>query len=98
MELKNHPRSKNVRRNNKENLKGDNSGDRNTRKKIRNHRCEHQQHNTGNGRVNLRCRRFHREHGHQNQRKCKMQKDPNSKHLGNAGYNEKTKPMDNRSR
>ena len=27
---------------------------------------------------NLRYRRFHREHGHNNQRKCKMQKDPNS--------------------
>ena len=28
----------------------------------------------------------------------KMQKDPNSKHPGNPGHNEKTKPMDNRSR
>ena len=28
----------------------------------------------------------------------KMQRDPNSKHLGNPGHNEKTKPMDNRSR
>jgi chromosome segregation ATPase len=46
----------------------------------------------------LRCRRFHREHGGNNQRKCKMQKDPNSKHPGNPGHNEKTKPMDNRSR
>ena len=27
--------------------------------------------NTRNGRENLRCRRFHREHGHNNQRKCK---------------------------
>lgn len=27
--------------------------------------------------------------------KCK--KDPNSKHPGNSGHNEKTKPMDNRS-
>jgi predicted nucleic acid-binding Zn-ribbon protein len=33
-----------------------------------------------------------------NQRKYKMQKDPNSKHPGNPGHNEKTKPMDNRSR
>ena len=32
------------------------------------------------------------------QRKCKMQKDPNSKHPGNPGHNEKTKPTDNRSR
>jgi hypothetical protein len=47
---------------------------------------------------NLRCRRFHREHGHNNQRKCKMQKDPNSKHPGNPGNNEKTKPKDNRYR
>ena len=36
-------------------------------------------------------------YGHNNQRKCKMQKDPNSKHPGNPGHNEKTKPMDNRS-
>ena len=27
-----------------------------------------------------------------------MQKDPNSKHLGNPGHNEKTKPKDNRYR
>ena len=33
-----------------------------------------------------------------NQRKCRMQKDPNSKHPGNAGQNEKTTPTDNRSR
>jgi hypothetical protein len=31
-------------------------------------------------------------------KKCKMQKDPNSKHPGNPGHNEKTKPTDNRSR
>ena len=31
----------------------------------------HQQQNTRDGRENLRCRRFHREHGHNNQRKCK---------------------------
>ena len=31
-------------------------------------------------------------------RKCKTQKDPNSKHPGNPGHNEKTKPTDNRSR
>ena len=53
---------------------------------------DHQQQNTRDGRENLRCRRFHRKHGHNNQRKCKMQKDPNSKHLGNPGHNEKTKP------
>jgi prefoldin subunit 5 len=32
------------------------------------------------------------------QRKCKMQKDPNSKHPGNPGQNEKTKSKDNSSR
>jgi hypothetical protein len=30
--------------------------------------------------------------------KCKMQREPNSKHPGNSGHNEKTKPKDNRSR
>ena len=30
--------------------------------------------------------------------KAKMQKDPNSKHPGSPGHNEKTKPTDNRSR
>jgi hypothetical protein len=54
--------------------------------------------NRRDGKENLRCRRFHREHQQNNQRKYKMQKDPNSKHPGNPGHNEKTKPMDNRSR
>ena len=45
---------------------------------------------------NLRCRRFHRKHGHNNQRKCKMQKYPNSRHPGNPGHNEKNKTKDNR--
>jgi hypothetical protein len=31
-------------------------------------------------------------------KKCKMQKDPNSKHPGNPGHNEKTKCKDNRYR
>ena len=31
-----------------------------------------------------------------NQRKCKMQKGPNSKHPGNLGHNDKTKPKVNR--
>jgi hypothetical protein len=66
--------------------------------KIRNHRWEHQQQNTRDGRENLRCRRFHREHGYNNQRKCKMQKIPNTKHLGYSGHNEKTKPKVNRFR
>ena len=48
--------------------------------------CEHQQQNTRDGRENLRCRRFHREHRHSNQRIWKMQKDPNSKHPGNPGH------------
>jgi hypothetical protein len=30
--------------------------------------------------------------------KCKMQKDTNPKYPGNPGYNEKTKPKDNRYR
>jgi chromosome segregation ATPase len=34
---------------------------------------------------------------HNNQRKYKTQKDPNSKQPGNPGHNEKTKPTDNRS-
>ena len=28
----------------------------------------------------------------------KLQKDPNSKHPGDPGHNEKTKPVDNRNR
>jgi chromosome segregation ATPase len=67
-------------------------------KKIWNHRSEHHQQNTRDERENLRCRRFHREHQHKNQRKCKMQKDSNSKHTGNPGHNEKNKTTDNRSR
>ena len=58
---------------------------------------DHQQ-NTRDGKENLRSRRFHREHQHNNQRQCKMQKDPNSKYPGNPGHNEKTKPMNNRNR
>jgi hypothetical protein len=34
----------------------------------------------------------------QQSKKMQMQKDPNSKHPGNPGHNEKTKPTDNRSR
>ena len=56
-----------------------------------------QQQNARDGRENLRCIRFHREHRHHNKRKYKTQKDPNSKHPGNTGHNEKTKPTDNRS-
>jgi hypothetical protein len=39
------------------------------RKEIRNQRCKHQQQNTRDGGENLRCRRFHRKHGHNNHRK-----------------------------
>jgi hypothetical protein len=78
--------------------KGDNSGDREPRKEIRNQRCEDQQQNTSDRRETLRCRRYCREHGHNHQRKCKMQKDPNPKHPENSGNNEKTKPKENRYR
>jgi hypothetical protein len=61
-----------VEKKNKENPKGDNSGDRKPRNEIRSHRCEQHQENTRNGRENLRCRRFHTKHGQDNQRKCKM--------------------------
>ena len=84
-------------RHNKENPKLGNAGDRKPRKEFWNHRCEHQQQDTRDGRESLRCRRFQREHLHNNQRKCKMHKDPNSKHPGNPGHNEKTKPTDNMS-
>jgi hypothetical protein len=47
---------------------------------------------------NLRCIRFHRKHGNNNQRKCKMQKDSNLKHPGNPGHNEKSKPKNSRYR
>jgi hypothetical protein len=36
--------------------------------------CEHQQQNTRDGRENLRCRRFHREHGHNYQKNAKCKK------------------------
>jgi hypothetical protein len=49
------------------------------------------------GKKILRCRRFHREHQHNNQRKWKMQKDPKSKHPEHPGHKEKTKTTDNRS-
>ena len=47
---------------------------------------------------NLRGRRYHRKRCHSSQRKCKMQKAPDPKHPGNPGYNEKTKPKDNKYR
>jgi hypothetical protein len=102
--IRNKKKEKNKNKKKKQNktkqskTKGDNAGVENSRKEIRNHRCEHQQQNTRDGRENLRCRRFHRKHRDNNQRKCKMQKDPNSKHPGIPGHNEKMKPMVNRSR
>jgi hypothetical protein len=47
---------------------------------------------------NLRCRRYHRKHWHNSQRKCKMQKGPNPKHPGNPGHNRKAKLKENRYR
>jgi hypothetical protein len=49
-----------------------------------------------NRRENLRCRSYHRKHGHNSKRKCKMQVDPNPEHPENAGHNEKTQLKDNR--
>ena len=70
MELeKKNPRFNKRSINNKENPKGENSRDRNPRKQIWNHKCEHQQQKTKDGRENLKCRRFHREHGNSTQRK-----------------------------
>jgi hypothetical protein len=43
-------------------------------KEIRNHQCKHQLQNTRDGREHLRCRRFHRKHGHNNQRNAKCKK------------------------
>ena len=57
----------------KKTQKRGNAGDKNPRKEIWNHRCEHQQQTTRDGTENLRCRRFYRKHVHDNQRKWKMQ-------------------------
>jgi hypothetical protein len=65
---------------------------------MRNHRYEQQQQNTRHGRENLRCRRFHRNMVTKIKENAKILKDPNSKHPGNPGHNEKTKPKDNRYR
>ena len=77
--------------------KGDNPGDRKPRKEIRSHKCKHHQQNTRDRRETLRCRRYDGKHGHNNQRKCKMQKDPTAKHPENPGK-EKTKHKDYRYR
>jgi uncharacterized protein YllA (UPF0747 family) len=47
-------------RNNKEITNGDNPGHGQLRKEIRSYRCKHHQHNTRDGRENLRHRRHHR--------------------------------------
>jgi hypothetical protein len=46
----------------KEITKGDNYGDRKSRKEIRSHRCKHQQQNRRDRRGNLSFRRYHRKH------------------------------------
>jgi hypothetical protein len=71
---------KNETRNNKESTKGDNPRIRKPRKKIKSHRCKPHQQNTRDRRKNLRCRRYHRKHWHNSERKCKKQKAPNPKH------------------
>jgi hypothetical protein len=91
-----HPRSKNGSRNDKKTQWETTVEKENSRQEIRNSRCEHQQQNTRYGKENPRYRRFHKKHGHNNQRKFKMQNYPNSKHPGNPGHNEKTKPKHNR--
>jgi hypothetical protein len=81
---------------NKEITKGDNFGDRKTRKEVMSYRCEHHQEITRDRRENLRGRRYHRKYLQNSQRKCKMQKAPNSKHPGNLGHNEKTNKQTNK--
>ena len=54
--------------------------------------------NTRDRRENLRYRRYHRKHWHDNLIKWEKQKGPNPKHPGNPGHNEKTNPKDNRYR
>jgi hypothetical protein len=51
--------------------------------------------NTRDGRKTLRYRIFHRKHGHNNQIKCKIQKESNSKFARSPVHNKKTKPKDN---
>ena len=60
------------------------------------HRCKHHQQNTKDRRKNHRCRRYHKIHWHNSQRKRKKQKAPNAKHPGNPWYKEKTKAKYNR--
>ena len=44
------------------------------RKEIRKHTCEHQQKNIRDGRENLKCRRLHRKHEHNDQKNAKSKK------------------------
>ena len=67
---------------------GGKPGNGKSRKEIGNYRCMYHQQNKRDRRENLRGRRYHRKHGHNNQRKCKMQTEPNSKYPGNPGHNE----------
>ena len=60
--VQNNPGSKNGNRNNKEIIKGDNSGDWKPRKEISSCRHNHHQQNTRDRGENLRCRRYHRKH------------------------------------
>jgi hypothetical protein len=66
-----HPRSKNGSRNDKKTQWETTVEKENSRQEIRNSRCEHQQQNTRYGKENPRYRRFHKKHGHNNQRKFK---------------------------
>jgi hypothetical protein len=82
-------------RNNKEKKtrKREKSGDRNPRKEIR--KC------ISNTIQEMEERISGAENSIENmdtaiKKKCKMEKEPNSKHPRNQGHNEKTKPKDNR--
>jgi hypothetical protein len=41
---------------------------------MRSHRCKHHQQNTRDRRENVRCRRYHRKHGNNSERKWKSKK------------------------
>ena len=77
-------------------MKGESLEARKPRKEISSHRCKYCQQNTRDRLENLRCRRYHKKHGQNSQRKCKMQRTPNPKHSGTTGNNEKIKPKENR--
>jgi len=58
----NHLGSKNGNRDNKEIIRGDNSGDQKPRKEVRSHIHKHYKQNTTDRRENLRGIRYHRKH------------------------------------